>query len=79
MSGKYHDFDEQFAEMAGERASFKLFGRIYEIPRELPAALVLELARREADETLDNAFVFRAAERIFGAEVIEELCGHPEF
>lgn len=73
----YKDFDQMFAQMKGEGAIFRIYGKEYSIPRDLPASLVLELARCEGD--VPPRLVFSAAERIFGREILNELCSHGDF
>lgn len=75
----YADFDRMFAEMRDERIPFTLYGRRYSIPSELPAALVLELARREAEESLPPELLVQAAERLFGRENLKQWCLHEDF
>lgn len=75
----YADFDRMFAEMHDQRIPFTLYGRRYSIPSELPAALVLELARREADKSLPPELLVQAAERLFGRENLKQWCQHEDF
>ena len=79
MAKKYKDFDAMFAEMNHETIPFKAFGKIYEIPKKIPASVVLEMARREKDDTLDNVFLFKTAAAIFGQKCLDELTAHTEF
>ena len=73
------DFDAMFAEMRGERIPFRAYGASCSIPASLPADVVLELCRREADESLDAATLFRLAGRIFGEKTLRFLCSHEDF
>ena len=68
-----------FAEMKGETLPFRVFGKVYEIRKAIPAALVLELARRESGEELDDAFLLRAGEVIFGQATLHEIAAHEGF
>ena len=66
-----------FARMKGETIPFRIYGREYRIPCDLPASLVLELARCEGD--VPPQLVLRAAARIFGEETLNEICAHDDF
>ena len=73
------DFDRMFAEMRAETIPFRACGREYRIPGELPAAVVLELARHADEESLPPKLVLRCAEAIFGRTTLDELCAQPDF
>lgn len=73
----YKDFDAMFAQIKGETIPFRIYGREYRIAQDLPAMLVLELARCEGD--VPPKLVFDAARRIFGEEVLNELAAHDDF
>lgn len=73
------DFDRMFAQMRNERIPFTLYGQRYSIPTELPAALVLELARHEDEESLPPALLLRAAEQLFGQDNLQNWCAHADF
>ena len=66
-----------FARMKGETIPFRVYGKEYRIPCDLPASLVLELARCEGE--VPPRLVLRAAERIFGAQALSEICAHDDF
>mgnify|MGYP003571249869 CR=1 FL=1 len=68
-----------FAEMNRETIPFKIFGKTYEIYKEIPASLVLELARHEQDEDLGTAFLLKAGRAIFGDAMLDEICSNPSF
>ena len=78
MANKFKDFDAMVSDMHEETVPFKAFGKLYNIRKAIPAALVLELARKEKDETLSNEFVFKAARQIFGDAVLSDLCNNPD-
>lgn len=73
----YKDFDAMFARMKGETIPFRIYGKEYHISPDLPAALVLELARCEGD--VPPKLVFSAAGRIFGKDVMDEIAAHDDF
>lgn len=73
----YKDFDRMFARMKGETIPYRIYGKEYRIPCDLPASLVLELARCEGE--IPAELVVRAAGRIFGEEVLSEICAHDDF
>ena len=73
----YKDFDRMFARMKGETIPFRIYGKEYRIPCDLPAALVLELARCEGE--IPPQLVLRAAGRIFGETALAEICAHDDF
>jgi len=66
-----------FAQMKGETIPYRIYGREYRIAADLPACLVLELARCEGE--VPPQLVLRAAERIFGSEALTEICAHDDF
>lgn len=73
----YKDFDRMFARMKGETIPFRIYGKEYHIPCDLPAALVLELARCEGE--VPAPLVIRAAGQIFGEDALREICAHADF
>lgn len=79
MGKKYKDFDAMFSEMKSETIPFKVFGKTYQINKEIPAFVVLEMARHENDAELSTKFLFRAGEAIFGKETLDELCKQKGF
>lgn len=66
-----------FARMRGDTIPYRVYGREYRIQSDLPASLVLELARCEGD--VPPKLILSAAERIFGQEVLDELAAHDDF
>jgi hypothetical protein len=42
---RFHDFDADFADAADETIPFKLMGKVWEIPGEAPAAVILRIQR----------------------------------
>lgn len=66
-----------FARMNGETIPFRIYGKQYRISSDLPASLVLELARCEGE--VPPQLVLRAAERIFGREALAEIAAHDDF
>ena len=77
MSNKYKDFDQMFAEMKVETIPFKAFGKVYQIRKEIPAVVVLNMARLEDGQSLPNRLIFEAAEQIFGRDTLNEFCAQP--
>ena len=73
----YKDFDAMFAQMKGETIPFRIYGKEYRIQPDLPASLVLELARCEGD--VPPQLVYSAAGRIFGRDALEEIAAHDDF
>lgn len=66
-----------FARMKGETVPFRAYGKEYRIPRDLPADVVLRLARCEGE--IPAPLIFEAAARVFGEEALAELCAHDDF
>lgn len=66
-----------FARMRGDTIPYRIYGREYRINADLPASLVLELARCEGE--VPPKLVLSAAERIFGREVLDALSAHDDF
>lgn len=75
----YKDFDAMFAEMHTDTIPFKVFGKEYQIKKELPADIVIELARKEDDDNLSPKFLYRVGLKIFGKETMDEIMAHPGF
>lgn len=76
---KFKDFDAMFSEMTRETIPFKIFGKTYEIYKEIPASLVLELSRHEQNEDMSTMFLLKCGNMIFGEDVLNEICANPAF
>lgn len=78
---RYKDFDEMWSEMKCETIPFRAFGREYRIRKQIPAAIVLEMAAREGEPgaKLPAELIYRAARLIFGREALDEMCAHEDF
>ena len=83
MSSRFKDFDAFFAEQKREPLRFRLFGEEHELPPALPAGVMLEILRLQAEARLrgedpatarvpDDA-VLRMAEALFGRERLDAL------
>lgn len=79
MANKFKDFDAMFSEMTAETIPFRAYGKIYHIRKEIPAVIVLEMARMEDGAAISPKMIFKAAAGIFGEEVLSELCKKPGF
>lgn len=79
MAKKFKSFDDFISEMKYETIPFEIFGKTYHIKKRIPAVLVLELAKHEDQDVLSNNLVFKAANQIFGDEILADLCKHPDF
>jgi len=79
MANKFKDFDAMFSEMTAETIPFRAYGKIYHIRKEIPAVIVLEMARMEEGATISQKLIFKTAAAIFGDDVLRELCAKPGF
>ena len=79
MANKFKDFDAMFSEMKAETIAFRAYGKIYQIRKEIPAVIVLEMARMENNVNITPQLIFRSAAAIFGEETLRELCSQPNF
>lgn len=79
MANKFKDFDAMFSEMKAETLAFRAYGKMYQIRKEIPAAIVLEMARMESTDNIPTQMIFRAAAAIFGDKTLRELCAKPDF
>lgn len=79
MANRMKDFDNMFSEMKKETIPFKVYGKTYEIYKEIPAVIVLEMARHEDSDNMPSRLLFQAAEAIFGRETLDELCKQRDF
>lgn len=79
INSLYKDFDAMFAQMQGDTVPFKIFGKEYQIKKEIPASIVLEMARMEDEQKLSSKFLYRAALDIFGKDTLEDIMKHPGF
>lgn len=75
----YKDFDAMFAEMHVDTIPFKVFGKEYQIKKEMPADIVIEMARKEDDDNLSPKFLYRVGLKIFGKEIMDEIMANPGF
>lgn len=76
---KYKDFDRMFAEMQGETIPFIAFGEEYQIKKQIPAWIPLEMSSYDDDHAMPAKTVFRAARMIFGEKQLSKLCENPDF
>lgn len=67
------DFDRMFAEMHQETIPFRIHGKMYQIKKAIPAAIVLELSRMEKDSAISLDLILRAARAIFGQDQLSEI------
>ena len=77
MSKQFMDFDAFFAESAQEaNIEIKLFGKIYQIPFDAPASIILETYRlAEAGETeMSEEKQMQLAIGLLGEENVKEWC-----
>lgn len=65
---KYVDFDRMISELRHEQITFRVFGEDIAVTAEVPAALVLELMKYDADAPIPPALVVHAAMQFFGDE-----------
>ena len=79
MANKFKDFDAMFSEMTSETIPFRAYGKMYHIRKEVPAVIVLEMARMESKANVTPQLIFKAATAIFGEETLRELCSKPGF
>lgn len=79
INSMYKDFDAMFSQMKDDTIPFKIFGKVYQIKKSIPASIVLEMARMEEGHTLSSKFLYQAAEQIFGSETLREITSHPGF
>lgn len=76
---KIHSFDAFLTDMEKDTIPFEIFGKKYRIPNRMPAAVMLELSRYDAEDTVPTKLLFKAAYMIFGRETIDELAQNPAF
>ena len=78
--GKLLDFDNFLAEKKRQSVEVKVYGKVYKVKKEFPAALVIELARiaetggkmNAADE---GRLTLKMGEALFGKAGFQEICG----
>ena len=73
------DFDAMFAEMHQETIPFRIYGKIYQIKKAIPAAIVLELSRQEKSAAMSTELLVRAARIIFGEKQLNQIVNHQGF
>lgn len=73
------NFDAFISEMTRETVSFTMFGKTYEIEKRMPAVIPLELSKYDDEDGIPPKVLFRAANNIFGKDILGELCENPLF
>ena len=78
------DFDRFLKEKQGETLKVRVFGRTYEVRKEIPAIVPILMARSEqamgkdGEEMEDGEatrLVLRAADALFGEKAMDEMAG----
>lgn len=76
MGGRFLDWDTARAERAREPLIVRLFEQDWSLPADMPAEVMLEIVRLEAEEGPDSevsdAQVFSALSRVVPADILEE-------
>lgn len=70
----YKDFDAFFKEVDENRSDIKLklYGKEYELPKKLPAKMVLDMMSKQKKGNLNQAEQFELAISVFKREDVEE-------
>ena len=76
--GKVLDFDLFMSERNKETIEVKVYGKTYQIAREIPALVPVMMAQAEedADATVSYQMILRAADGWFGKNVVDEFCSN---
>jgi hypothetical protein len=77
---RFRDFDEAFAEVQAEPIRIRLYGRDWELPGSMPAALVIKVSRwsaegRDLKTDLTGAELFDFAAAAIPRPVLDEWMG----
>ena len=77
--GKMLDFDNFLAEKKRQYVEVKVYGKVYKVQKEIPAALVIELARMAedkggADAAAEGRMTLKMGEALFGEAGMKEIC-----
>lgn len=72
------DFDKFMQEKNHETITVTVFGKNYLVPAKIPAIVPVMMARSEAsdDKQLATKMVMRAADAMFGANAVDEMCAN---
>lgn len=76
--GKVLNFDLFMQEHEKRTMDVQVFGKTYKVPMEIPAIVPVMMARAEdtiSDED-SGRMVMRAADALFGADAVNEICRH---
>ncbi len=75
---KVLNFDKFIQEKNHEKIKVTVLGREYEIKAEIPAIVPVMMARAENsnDNQLATKMVMRAADAMFGAAAVDEMCAN---
>jgi hypothetical protein len=76
--GKVLNFDKFIQEKNNEKIKVTVYGKEYEVPSRIPASVPIMMARAEnaEDGQLATKLVMRAADAMFGPEVIDDFCNN---
>lgn len=74
--GKVLNFDKFISEKKKETLKVTVFGKEYDVPMEIPAIVPVMMARAESslDTQQSATMIMRAADTMFGAENVTEMC-----
>lgn len=76
---KLLDFDNFLAEKKRQYVDVKVFGKVYKVQKEIPAMLVIEMARaaeRKKNDAAENGkMTLKMGEAMFGRAALDEICG----
>ena len=83
MTGRYVDFDAARAERVAEPLTLRAYGRDFELPSVMPAAVFLDVMRIQAEREGEQEITAKEAvgllQRVLPAAVLEELLGLDAF
>lgn len=74
--GKILNFDQFMSEKQKETITVTVYGKEYAVPMEIPATVPVMMARAESsmDGQQSTKMVMRAADAMFGADAVDEMC-----
>ena len=77
--GKVLNFDQFMSEKKKETIKVTIFGKLYEVPCEIPAIVPVMMARAEEsslDAQASTRMVMLAADALLGKTAVDEICGN---
>lgn len=76
---KFVDFDKMIKEMKRDKLTIKVYNQRLEVIDEIPASIILELMKYDANQPIPPELIVKAAMTFFGEDTIREWARRKDF